>query len=353
MNTEKPTIFSIQMLRGIAAFLVVIAHAQVHLEARGIIPELNPFLDLGRAGVDLFFVISGFIMVYIAGNKFLQPGAPRDFLIKRIIRVVPIYWIYTFVLAALMILLPQLVSQGKSVGLVHFIASIFFIPWENNIGYIKPLLAVGWTLNFEIYFYLLFTILLFIPKKYFLIILSTIMISGVLTGVLLKPLPATMYVLSSPLLLEFLIGCIVGILYTSQVTLPKWTAYFLVILGIGGFIYSLSDSTFVSQRFILWGLPSALLISGVLFLEKSKSLYISPLLVKLGDSSYSLYLTHIFTINALGKIWVMIFNDYFMLYILMATLISPIVGHIAYLVLEKPILSYLTNKRSGYAPAKS
>lgn len=123
---NKPTIFSVQMLRGLAAILVVIAHAQVHLHVRGLVPALNPFLDIGRAGVDIFFIISGFIMVFISGNKFAKNNAARDFLIKRLIRVVPTYWVYTCVLAVLMLLLPHVLSQGKEVGLSHLIASMLF-----------------------------------------------------------------------------------------------------------------------------------------------------------------------------------------------------------------------------------
>lgn len=101
------------MLRAFAAIIVVIAHAQVHLHARNQIETLNPYLDLGRSGVDIFFIISGFIMVYISGNKFSTPNATKDFLIKRIIRVVPVYWLYTIALTILMLSLPQLVSAGK------------------------------------------------------------------------------------------------------------------------------------------------------------------------------------------------------------------------------------------------
>lgn len=335
------------MLRAFAAGIVVIAHAQVHLHIRGLIPEVNPLLDLGRVGVDLFFIISGFIMVYIANNKFSELGASRDFIIKRFIRVVPIYWIYTFALSALMILLPQLVSQSKSVGLEHFMASLFFVPWENNIGHIKPILAVGWTLNFEIYFYLVFAILLFFPKRYFLISLSIILLSGVIFGLIFKSLPTPMYVTTSPLLLEFLLGCIIGTLYIGQLRLPIWLAYLLTILGIMGLIYPINDITLNIPRFIKWGIPSGMLIIGILFLEKLKAIPISHTLVKLGDSSYSLYLTHIFTINALGKVWVTLFNDYFFLYIIAALFLSPIIGHLAYLILEKPIITILSRKYKG------
>ena len=96
----RKTLYSIQVLRGVAALFVVVLHAYVHLEARSLIPEVPSFVNSGRAGVDIFFVISGFIMVYISGNKFGKKGVALDFLVKRIIRVVPIYWVYTLLMAA-------------------------------------------------------------------------------------------------------------------------------------------------------------------------------------------------------------------------------------------------------------
>ena len=110
---KQNTLHSIQALRGIAALLVVVLHSYVYLEARNIIPKVPTLVDSGRAGVDIFFVISGFIMVLISGNSFGKPGAPQRFLIRRIIRIVPIYWFYTLLMAILLFTLPHLFSAGK------------------------------------------------------------------------------------------------------------------------------------------------------------------------------------------------------------------------------------------------
>lgn len=344
----KPTIYSIQMLRALAASLVVIAHAQVHLEVRKHIPELNSLLDLGRVGVDLFFIISGFIMVYVAGNEFTKPGAPGDFFIRRFIRVVPTYWIYTSVLAVLMIALPQLFSDGKEFELPHYFASLLFIPWESNIGHLKPLLPVGWTLNYEMYFYLLFALLLFLPRKYFLAGMSVSLAGGILAGIFFKPLPPLFSVATSPLMIEFLIGCGIGLLFTGKTHLPRAISYTLFAIGVVWLLLAAGDFIPHTIRAISWGLPSAMIVTGILFLEKSGAISINKLLVAIGGSSYSLYLTHIFTINALGKIWVSVFHGYYGLFIVACVIASVIVGHIAYLVIEKPVIGFLGNRYRSY-----
>lgn len=344
----KPTIYSIQMLRALAASLVVIAHAQVHLEVRKHIPGLDPFLDLGRVGVDLFFIISGFIMVYVASNEFTKPGAPRDFFIRRFIRVVPTYWIYTSALAVLMIALPQLFSDGKEFELSHYFASLLFIPWENNIGHLKPLLPVGWTLNYEMYFYFVFALLLFLPRKYFLAGMSVALVGSILSGIFFKPLPPLFSVVTSPLMLEFLIGCGIGLLFMGKTHLPKTISYALFVAGVTWLLLAAGDFIPHTIRTISWGLPSAMIVTGILFLEKSSAISISKLLVAIGGSSYSLYLTHIFTINALGKIWVSVFHGYYGLFVIACVICSVLVGHIAYLVIEKPAIRFLGGRYRSY-----
>lgn len=181
-STSKDSLHSLQSLRSIAAIMVVAFHSYVHLDARGIIAGIPAIVDAGRAGVDIFFVISGFIMVYISQDNFGRPGAPADFLIRRIIRVLPVYWLYTFLIASILFVAPHLFSQGKSFDLNHLMASLLFIPWENSIGDIKPVLNVGWTLNFEMYFYCLFAITLLLGKRYLLPLLSIVMLCGSLAG---------------------------------------------------------------------------------------------------------------------------------------------------------------------------
>jgi len=349
---KTTTLYSVQALRATAASLVVILHAYVYLVARNLIPGVPDLVDSGRTGVDIFFVISGFIMVYISGNNFKKPDAPKDFLIKRIIRIVPIYWLYTSLMAALLFLVPHLFSDGKSFILAQTIASYLFVPWENNLGLIKPVLQVGWTLNYEMYFYLIFTLLLFFSKKFFLRSLSSILLCGFLVGLLFPSIPSIFSIATSSLPIEFLMGCIIGTLYMRNTTFPAHISLIMLLTGLALLVSTgIFDFTGI-PRAIKWGIPSAFLVAGAIFLEANRKVHIPSIFVKLGNSSYSLYLTHIFTINAIGKIWTMAFGSNYEIFIIIAILSSILAGHIAYIFFEKPITSYLNTAYKKHVLAR-
>lgn len=341
MKTQH-TIYSIQALRAIAATMVVVFHAVNHLHARNLIPEIPGIIDIGRAGVDIFFIISGFIMVWICGQKFGTPNAPKDFIIKRIIRVAPTYWIYTLLMAILAFLFPHLISQGKTVSIQHLLASLSFVPWENNVGQLKPILSVGWTLNFEMYFYVIFGTLLFLKETYFLPILTTLLIFGISIGSVFTP-PPLLSVITSPLLIEFLLGCTIAIYYKYGPRIPNSLLIIILLIGLSSLITTGIISSSWLPRVVKWGIPSALIVASIVFLERAQLFRPSTLLTTLGNSSYSLYLSHIFTINVIGLLWAKIFNSMHMLFVITATIISIIGGHIAYLLLEKPITTRLNN----------
>ena len=134
----------IQVLRFFAAFSVMMVHL--------------PIIGFGIWGVDIFFVISGFIMMYVTENN------QKNFLIKRIIRIVPLYWILTLGVFSIAIFYPDLLNNTTA-NFEHLIKSLFFVPFDKNSSGHFPILFLGWTLNFEIIFYILFSISLFFQKK--------------------------------------------------------------------------------------------------------------------------------------------------------------------------------------------
>lgn len=338
----KDTINSIQALRAIAASLVVVLHSFVHLQVRHQISGIPSLVDAGRAGVDIFFVISGFIMVYISAENFQTESAPRDFLVRRIIRIAPTYWFYTLVMAAFLFFTPQLFSDGKRFLPGHLFASLSFIPWNNSVGEPKPILNVGWTLNFEMYFYLVFAFLLMFNRRYFIPLLAVFLLGGIAAGYAFSLNSPTYYVVTSPLLIEFLLGCIIGLLYKRQLALSTVVSGILAISGAGMLIATGFYDTSGITRVIKWGIPGALLVGGAVFLEKNNKLRVPSIFTKLGNSSYSLYLTHLFTINAIGKLWSMTFGTlYGGLFIGVAIFSSISVGHLAYMLFERPVTTYL------------
>lgn len=337
---SQGTIQSIQVLRGLAAAMVVMVHAFVYLKTRGLIPDIPKIVSVGFAGVDIFFVISGFIMVCISGNNFAKPGAPTVFFIKRIIRIVPIYWFYTLLMAFLLYMFPYLASQGRTVSVEYLLASMLFVPWDNGMGKIMPVLNAGWTLNFEMYFYLIFSVLLFFKKTYFIPSLATLLLLGVIIGSLWQPHSAIFSVVTSPLLLEFLMGCVLGVLYKQSFSVNYRTWYILLFVGVACFVLTGIYSAGWPQV-LVWGVPSAIIVASSVSLEKSRKISFYPLFINLGNSSYSTYLSHAFTVNAVGKAWTALFGTLNAVFIIVSIVASIIVGHFAYLVLEKPITDRL------------
>src|SRR5262249_11870730 len=126
----------------------------------------NPFphLSIGNAGVDLFFVISGFVMVHASSDLFGRPELRREFMWRRIIRIVPLYWIVSGVLLVHALIRYSDLAAADLPPRV-LIGSFFFIPTMRPSGDILPLLGVGWTLNYEMAFYLLLACSLALPKR--------------------------------------------------------------------------------------------------------------------------------------------------------------------------------------------
>lgn len=342
---------SIQMLRAMAAILVVLAHSQVHIYVRGHIRQQSDILHFGTSGVDIFFVISGFIMAYISYNAFNTRGASADFLVRRIIRIVPVYWFYTLVITSLLILMPGMFSEGKSFNFVHFIASLVFIPWESAIGQYKPVLGVGWTLNFEMYFYLIFSLLLLLNRRWFLLLIGVLLLGSVFTGTFIDVKGPVIKQVTSPLLIEFFMGCILGVMIREGKYTNVNLAVVMLIIGLLGYVISLSGITTSMHRAVKWGIPSALIVYSLVVLEVSgKMKFRNKVMLSIGNSSYSLYLTHIFTINLVGFVWYRIIGGMNGLFIIMASVASLIAGYIAYHVIERPITQKL---RAAHKSMKS
>lgn len=347
---KKDKIYSLQALRGIAALMIVVDHAYLHLEARNIISQLPHLVTSARAGVDIFFVISGFVMVYIGEGGFGKAAAAKDFIIRRIIRIAPMYWLYTLLMVGIMSIYPHLVSQGKSLSIAHIFASLFFIPWHNSIGEVRPVLGVGWTLNFEMYFYCVFSLLLLFKKELFIPIITAILLGGLAIGLTFDINNPIFHVATSPLLVEFLLGCIIGVWYKRGVSIPSYICVLLIMFGAGILIGTGMYDADSVHRSIQWGLPGAILVGGTVFLERNGHLAVPAFLTSLGDSSYSLYLSHIFAISALGKLWLEHIDGMYNIFLILAVIFSIIVGHLAYRIAEKPLTTYLNNayRNSSY-----
>lgn len=253
--------------------------------------------EFGSSGVDLFFVVSGFIMAMTTRSSGVTPAG---FMLRRILRVVPLYWMLTLLMVGCALVMPSL-FKTLVVAPDTVVKSLLFIPHFSNSfpEAIWPLLVPGWTLNYEMFFYLVFALCLFLPASFRPTALVATMALLVGANHAFGPFSnaiATVY--TSPLLLEFALGVVIGELYASgKLKVPGGAALLAIVLG----------GCLLLAREHLPGMPylsfagAGLVIAGALNAPFASAP--NRWLQTLGDASYSVYLTHIFTLGALRVLW--------------------------------------------------
>jgi exopolysaccharide production protein ExoZ len=289
---DQNYVLPIQYLRGVAALLVVLHHLG------GQSPVLTRFIDFefGTSGVDIFFVISGFIITLTTNAK----TSPSMFIFRRIIRVVPLYWILTLLMSALWTFRPD-IFKTLNVSFVNLFQSLFFIPHYSSSfpDRVWPLLVPGWTLNYEMFFYAVFALLLYLPARYRQLALTTVFVFIVSTFYLWGPFHgAALNIYTSPLLLEFLAGAWIARAWVNKkLQFSISLSLFLMVLGLVMLV--VRDIPLLGVYTHILGAILVVLGSLNIQLKGRKSF----LLANLGNSSYSLYLTHIFTLGVFGLLW--------------------------------------------------
>jgi len=281
-STGHFMLYSLQALRAFAAWVVVCHHfMQIFFDFHPSGPIGRFFTERGAVGVDIFFVISG-LVIYLSTRD--KPMAPQRFMLLRVLRIVPAYWFYTGLMALLLFSasrwMPHQVFDWQ-----HLALSLLFIPAENPGGYgLYPTLNVGWTLNFEMFFYLLFSLVFLVRQRLHLVLVGVALLI-VSEGLARAGLLSRFY--NNDIIYEFLLGIGIGVLYQrGWVRQGLWWP--LAVLGAACWAIYHFDA---SQRLVHWGLPSALVVLAFIGLER----YFkgSQLLKALGDCSYSVYLIHV------------------------------------------------------------
>src|ERR1044072_3283473 len=222
-------LMSIQALRGIATFVVILAHIQLYVAGKMNLPDLLPFNGVVGAAVDSFFVVSGFIMVYASERLFGQPGGTRIFFLRRLARILPMYWVTTtFVVIYLIATFGSLEAGGAPLSYVF--ASYFFIPTTRPDGWGTPVHGVAWTLNYEMFFYMLFGCFVFLSRRRILVVVIPIFIALVLFALAFGPFPNPWAFWSYALILEFVLGMVLALLYRDGLRIGA-AAYWALLAG--------------------------------------------------------------------------------------------------------------------------
>ena len=338
------TIESIQHLRALAALGVVVFHALGLMEPYFGIQIAHK--SLGAAGVDLFFIISGFIMWVTA---IARDESPARFAWRRVVRIVPLYWLVTTFVLAVVTLKPSLMNSASRDPL-HFVASYFFVAWPHPTvaGRYWPPVIPGWTLNYEMFFYLVVALSLFLPRlrriPFILLVLAGLPLIGSLwhqTGA------AAFY--TNPILLEFLYGVGLGFLFTNGRGQGQRVSIALMVAGALLF-FTAGLRGDEANRALWWALPLVLLVQGALHapaLAQGAPRAFSRLV---GDASYSLYLTQFIvlppTAKLLGGALKSVAQPWASIAFVCGLLAAAIMAALAsYYLVEKPILDFAHRAR--------
>ncbi|MFN8600754.1 MAG: acyltransferase [Candidatus Binatia bacterium] len=315
---------SIQALRALAAVLVAYSHS-IDLQTRFGASRQQGFhalANFGAIGVDLFFVISGFVITFAASAD-VGPRAARRFFAKRFLRVNPIYYLASALYVVVNALLFVRTTLELDMWLVllrsGIVDTLLVVPSSAKpLGY-NPLLVVGWTLAFEWLFYVLFLLLILLRvrrKEPALMLLLAFLVLG---GSLLHGDDQRLRFLTNPIVLEFLLGVAICVLHRHAASLARWLPLACLVGGVAAYGYSIrfgfGDVSEVIptwsgrvgiERVVRWGIPSALIVAGCVLLEIRGYLHClwgNRLLQLTGDASYSLYLLHLTVYSVLGFLY--------------------------------------------------
>lgn len=359
----------IQCLRGIAALMVVLVHVRYALPGTPQAEGVEGFILYPMAmGVDLFFIISGFLMVLTTRHFDGSIAYIWTFFSKRLARIWPVYAFTS--LLAMMILFHGLNALKHPEIIRHFVEGLFFIPHDpvNNHMYFNMAVDVSWTLCFEMYFYLIFALSMLVGRFRYIAIAIWLSITLIAIPILmgnfslnpaLQPSPINGFryanLALNPIIWDFVYGMLIAWMYIKPVKLPSAVIYVVMFSAILGMLVFWDD--FDMGNFygpFAWGAPLAVLFLGIAMLSKNGKINVPAWTIWLGGISYSLYLTHIYvfklTDQALGA---MHLDNHHMIVARIAVrpAVAILVAYAVYTFVEnklsKVMLRWMTGKQTG------
>jgi peptidoglycan/LPS O-acetylase OafA/YrhL len=348
---------SIQALRAFAATSVVIHH--VFLEntigslrsPTQVIPPQS-LVEMGAIGVDVFFVISGFLMTYISEPYFSRKRSAGDFLLQRLIRIWPPYALVTIVACIVAY------HRGWPFDLRPYrLASFLFIPSFDQSGRLQPIVGPGWTLNYEMLFYVCFAITILLGRGQALLKLAGIITLLFVAGSLAPAGGVFHTFFGDPILFEFVAGAAIGFALKNGRMQPRhglvWIAAAAALLAL---LFALGlRGTETYQRLLAWGLPSAMVFIGFVALEEQVTWPRSVLF--LGNASYSIYLTHILVIYPFAwhilRYSRMFGNEGIIAVSLVTAGAAVVAGCVFYVLVERPLLRACQRLCNGFVARRT
>ncbi len=294
VGIQQGGIRTVQALRGLACLLVVAYHA-VDAWGAGRTPQrvADMLWANGAAGVDIFFVVSGFVMA-LSSAGLSGPAGARRFVRRRVLRVVPLYWLMTTAKLALLQAMPGHAFGGPW----HLVASFLFVPSRDAAGVVRPVLGVGWTLQFEMFFYALFALALVLRRPVLRVVLP-VLVPLTLAGFARRADWPAPLALANGLVLEFCLGLAVASWCRRGRPGPLVSALLLDL----GLTLLLGLPQPGPWRCVAWGVPAAMMLAGAVGLEPALGGRLPKPVLAVGDASYAIYLLHPFLLPVLARSW--------------------------------------------------
>lgn len=335
MYKERRFFANLQELRGMAALLIVMSHIPFFQKMIG--------TSFGGYGVAIFFLLSGFLVAYSTQN------GNRLFLIKRSIRILPVYYLMTFFSYILVMIKPSLFNTTTA-NPIYLIKSLLFIPYINPNGIVRPILDVAWALLPEVWLYLLYWIVMRVSHKYRNEIVLSILFFIFLIGEL--------FARSNPIYNQYRFSCLtfaIGILI-YLLWLPRNTVKIMVtkskskwmLCGLFFWSASVAYNYFIQFGFGFISLFLPALVFGC-YLITDTTLCNSKRIMSIGTFSYSLYLSHEFVVKGFSRLLFSLDEINIKNFILsiICIFIALIVGFILNRFFEKPVTDFLTKMFIG------
>ena len=347
---QQGKLIGIQAARGLAALLVVLYHGGRMLslpQYAGFVPAGGIF-SFGHAGVDFFFVLSGFIIYFVHHKDIGSPGRLQSYLWRRITRIYPIYWFVTLLLLVLW-LVSRTGDHALSAGYV--VESLLLVPQDRD-----PLLGVAWTLEHEVLFYLVFAVAI-AGRRLGIVLFSCWMLLTIVA--LMAPLPdaTILQFLLSPFHLQFVMGIgAAHMVLRGGVSLPRTLA---IAGGLAFFAFGLVEdaggiSLSGAAGRILYGLAATCALIGLASAEQRNLLCVGAAGAFWGAASYSLYLVHTMAIGLTARAMavsgsIRLLPGWLVLIVVVCAALAA--GGLLYRFVEQPMLGVLQNRSKRPRPA--
>ena len=349
-------ILSVVYLRAICAVLIVLFHAAGRDDITGSgNSKLEQFFSLGASRVDIFFVISGFVLFIATASR--GGEAPYAFLLRRVMRIAPLYWLFTLALAFAALALPKFFPNLKPTA-QDIALSLLFVPHfsASRPDKIWPIIVQGWALNYEVIFYLVFAVALFARRANWLLIIAALLTGSVLVGMLLKPSSAVGLTVTDPVLLEFLGGAAFGQLWLKGWRLSRTASWGLLILALAGLaLGTCAAQIWVPLRAAFLGVPALMIVIACVMLDADRAWRKRPWLQEIGQASYSIYLIHGIVISVVAKLFqsTELADGSLasgLLFVTVCGATATLAGIAAWRMIEKPLAAYT---KAALAPPQS